>query len=230
MVSAPTKRSSASFKDAVARAAQKTAEQQRERNQVPSVRSSSQRSGSKQKAKAVTTSRRTATGSLSKSTTGKIKTTKRTASKQKKEATQTPSAEGNVAQRFLAGLGKGAHIALGAAAVLVVICIVLYPVGKDYYTSLRNEQSLEAELAAVEERNSQIESQNEALNTDEGVENQARSELGWVKKGEKSVSISNAGEDTDTATTLPSQVEEGSGKAPNTWYYTILDAVFGVNS
>ena len=103
---------------------------------------------------------------------------------------------------------------------------MLYPVGQTYYQTVRSEQRLQAELDAVNARNDKISKQNEALGTDEGVENQARSEFGWTKEGESAGVVTNTDEQTDTSTTLPEQVDGSKIKAPQTWYYDILDKLF----
>ena len=63
---------------------------------------------------------------------------------------------------------------LDVGQVTFVGAAVLYPMGCTYYQTLRNEQRLQAELDAVNERNAQLEAENKALETDEGVESHAQ--------------------------------------------------------
>lgn len=222
----PTRRPASTFRESVRRAAQQTAAQQRARNQVGAAGVSHARVGTGTAKKASRGSKRagaTARATGAAKTAKGTRVTKRTAGK-----AQRTAARGGF-KGVLAGLGRGMRVLLAVALVLAVIAVILFPVAKDYYASMRAEQRLEAELAAVEERNSQIEGQNEALNTDEGVESQARSELGWVMEDEQSAVVTNAGDVTDTSTTLPGQVDTSVIHAPSTWYYTVLDTVFGVS-
>ncbi|MGN0073301.1 MAG: septum formation initiator family protein [Coriobacteriales bacterium] len=198
-------------------AARTTAQQQRARNQAPS--DSALSSAGKKAEK----------GSKGKS--GGV--TKRQASKAQKEQAKKQDKNSkerekrSVAEALREGLlnmGLGMRIALGALALLIVAAAVLYPIGCTYYQTLRQEQRLQAELDAVNERNAQLEAENKALETDEGVENQAREEYGWVKDGEKATVVTNT--DDEQQGDLPQQVDGSQIEPPHTWYYDILDIVF----
>ena len=76
--------------------------------------------------------------------------------------------------------------------------------------------------------NDAISAENDSLNTDEGVEAEARAEYGWVEKGDQSALVTNAG-DSGSGSRLPAQPDLESIKAPQTWYYSLLDAVFFVS-
>lgn len=112
----------------------------------------------------------------------------------------------------------------GIVIFLLLSFALLYPMGCTYYQAMRDQQRNQAELDAVNARNDIIQQENNALGTDEGVESQARKELGWVKDGEQAVIISNS--DSDTSSGMPEQVDGDSIEAPHTWYYDILDVVF----
>lgn len=113
--------------------------------------------------------------------------------------------------------------------IILFAVIVLYPVGRDYYKTMRTEQRLQAQLDAVNERNEAVQAENDALQTEEGVENQARSDLGWVREGENSAVVTNEQGTVDNASRLPDHLDEKSITAPQTWYYTILDTIFFVH-
>lgn len=114
---------------------------------------------------------------------------------------------------------------VGGIVIFVLLSFaLLYPMGCTYYQAMREQQRYQAELDAVNARNDIIQQENSALGTDEGVESQARKELGWVKDGEQAVIISNS--DSDISSGMPDQVDEDSIEAPHTWYYDILDVVF----
>lgn len=120
------------------------------------------------------------------------------------------------------------RIALIAIIVVVVFSLLLiYPSAREYYISCRQRDQLQAELEAVQQRNDQMQQQVDALNTNEGIEDQARSELNWTRPGEVSVTVE--GVDKDYAHgTLPDAIEPGSVEAPEYWYTRILDFIFNV--
>ena len=124
------------------------------------------------------------------------------------------------------GLPAGkSRVALVVVGILVLCCVVLYPVGKDYYHSVREGQRLHAQIDAVSERNKTLEEETESLQTDEGIEAQARNDYNYVKEGEHAASVTNA-QGSSGSTDLPAQVDEDDIHAPQTWYYTILDVIF----
>jgi cell division protein FtsB len=112
-------------------------------------------------------------------------------------------------------------------ACLVFATFMLYPVGKDYYTSMRSNQQLSAELDALNGRNNQIQDQINDLQTPEGIEDRAREEFGWVPQGEQAVNITGLSV-TDSSTKLPAAIEPGSVSAPSSWITNMLDFIFGV--
>lgn len=114
------------------------------------------------------------------------------------------------------------------ACIVVLAIVILYPVGRDYYTTLRTEQRLQAQLDAVNARNEAVEAENEALQTEEGVENQARSDLGWVREEEEAAVVTNEQGTVDNTSRLPDHLDKDSITAPQTWYYSILDTLFFV--
>lgn len=114
----------------------------------------------------------------------------------------------------------------GVLLAFVLLCgAILYPVAKPYYVAMRDTQRYEAQIAAVEERNEALTEENESLDTDEGVEAQARNDYGYVMKGENSVIVTGV-EASTSITDVPDAVDVDSITAPETWYYDILDAVF----
>ena len=159
--------------------------------------------------------------------------TKRTASKdqQQKEKARDKSAKETEKRSFIEtvrdnflNMRLGLRVFFGAIAVLIVAVAVLYPIGCTYYQALRQEQTLQAELDAVNQRNEKIDAENKQLETDEGVENQAREEYGWVKDDEKATVVVNS--DDSGSGDMPSQVDGSKIEPPHTWYYDILDIVF----
>ena len=159
--------------------------------------------------------------------------TKRTASKdqQQKEKARDKSAKETEKRSFIEtvrdnflNMGLGLRVLFGVIALLIVAAAVLYPMGCTYYQALRQEQTLQAELDAVNQRNEQIDAENKQLETDEGVENQAREEYGWVKDDERATVVVNSGD--SGSGDMPSQVDGSKIEPPHTWYYDILDIIF----
>lgn len=117
----------------------------------------------------------------------------------------------------------------GAAvmACLVFACVFLYPSARQYYLSVRECDRLQAEYDAIDQRNAAIQSEVNALETDEGVADRARKELGWVKSDEHAVTVRGLEESEDDST-FTANIVAGSTEAPETWYSVWLDPLFGV--
>lgn len=126
-------------------------------------------------------------------------------------------------KEFLGNLALGWRVLIVFAIAVGIVGAVMYPIGCTYYQALRQEQQLQAVLDAVNQRNDSIQSKNDELQTDEGIENQARQEYGWVKEDEHATVITNS---ADNAAEMPSQVDETKIEPPHTWYYDILDVIF----
>ena len=119
-------------------------------------------------------------------------------------------------------------------ALGILICIAaalwfLYPMAQQYYVGLRTQDKLEAEYALLSERNAAIQSDIDRLSTDEGIEDVAREQLGWVSKGETAGVVVGLSEDETSSTpdTVHSQIDSASVKTPDTWYSGALDPLFG---
>lgn len=113
-------------------------------------------------------------------------------------------------------------------ALLVLCGAFLYAPAKDYYIASRDAAKTQAEYNRVSQENSQLQSDVESLSTDEGIEDRAREDYGWVKEGENSVSVSGLSSDRDQSTNASSKADTASeAKVPTTWYSGILDAFFG---
>ena len=113
---------------------------------------------------------------------------------------------------------------------VTVFCLVftvsfLYPSAAQLYHSVRERDQLQAEYAAIEQRNDSIQATVDALSTDAGVEDRAHQEFGWVSKGENAVTV--YGLDLDDDSTFTASIVPGSIPAPETWYSKLLDPIFG---
>ena len=119
-------------------------------------------------------------------------------------------------------------IVLGAVLLCVLFCgVFLYEPAKQYYQEMRERDRLELEYAAIQERNESLESSVNYLSTDEGVEDKAREEFGWVKEDEHAVSVS--GITVEQESDFTANIVSSDIKPPDTWYSAFLDPFFGVN-
>lgn len=131
-----------------------------------------------------------------------------------------------VSARRLPSVG-GVFGALGAvAAALALTVAFLYGPAQQLYVDLRERDRLAAEYDLVVARNDAISRQVEALQTEEGIEDVARVELGWVREGEHAVSVSNL--DLPEESDFQSNIVSEDVPMPETWYSGVLDPLFGV--
>jgi cell division protein FtsB len=114
---------------------------------------------------------------------------------------------------------------IGLSVVLAVV--MLYPVAREYYLIMRENDRLSAEHQAVVDRNEKIKQQIENLQTPEGIEDHAREEFGWVREGEEAVNITGLGA-SESSTALPAIVESSSVQVAESWWTRTLDKLFGV--
>ena len=121
---------------------------------------------------------------------------------------------------------------VGTIVVLVMVGAYLYPAAQQYYIEMRNHDRLQVEYETVVARNEAIQQDVDHLRTDEGIEDAARTDLGWVSEGENAVIIQGLPEDTDSGsgTEVHAQVPSSSIEAPETWYSKFLDPFFGYSS
>lgn len=112
-------------------------------------------------------------------------------------------------------------------ACLVFTCVFLYPTAQLYYQEVRENARLEAEYAAIEQRNESLDETVSALQTDAGVEDAARQNYGWIYEGEQTATVAGLNIDEDEDSFI-ARVVSGSVEAPETWYSPFLDTLFGV--
>lgn len=114
------------------------------------------------------------------------------------------------------------------AACLALSCVFLYPAAQQYYHAVRENDRLQAEYAALEERNEALQSDVSSLQTDSGVEARAHEQFGWVKDGEETATVRGLEIEKEDASTFRANITPGSIEAPDTWYSPFFDALFGV--
>ncbi len=119
-------------------------------------------------------------------------------------------------------------VSAACAVCVVLACAFLYPTAKQYYLIVRECDQLQAEYDALEERNAALQEEVDSLSTDEGVEDRAREELGWVMEGENAVTVRGLSSDGEDDEEFSANIVSGSVEAPETWYSKLLDPLFGV--
>lgn len=110
---------------------------------------------------------------------------------------------------------------------LIAVCVFMYPVAQQYYVTSRENAQLQAEYDALIQRKDALDSEVAFLQTDEGIEDRAREDFGWVKEGENAVKVYGL-ENTQADTSITKSVPAGSVEAPDAWYTPFLNFIFMV--
>lgn len=114
------------------------------------------------------------------------------------------------------------------AGCFIAAGIMLFPTARQFYIETREQARLQAEYDALSARNQAIESRLEYLKTDEGIEDVAHKELGWVYDGQVAGVVQGLdSSDASSGQTMIAQVKRGSVPTPETWHSPMLDMVFG---
>ena len=123
-------------------------------------------------------------------------------------------------------------------AATVVICVVaasvtLYGPVQQYYQSVRENDRLQVQYAALEERSAQLDAQHDTLTSEAGIETIAHENYGWVKPGEETAWVEGLSDDVyndkEVASNIAANVDINSIGYPETWYSPFLDFVFDVH-
>ena len=120
-----------------------------------------------------------------------------------------------------------------AALCLVLFAVFLYTPAQQYYQAQREHDKLAAEYAVLEQRNETLDSQNDALSSNAGMEDAVRQRYGYIKDGDQTAIVTGLSEaTTDTSRDsedIEANVLSSAVKAPEEWYTPYLDAFFGVS-
>ncbi len=120
-------------------------------------------------------------------------------------------------------------VMLAVVLSLVATGAFLYTPARQYYQEMRERDRLQLEIAAVSARNDGLQQEVNSLSTEAGIEDRARSELGWVREGEHAVSV-NGVEKASEESRFNANIVSSDIKPPETWYSPLLDPIFGVSS
>ena len=119
---------------------------------------------------------------------------------------------------------------LVAILVVAVIAVSLYGPAQQYYTQMRDTEYLQAEHNVVSAQGDALRSEIAYLSTDEGIQDRAREELGYVMDDETAGAVKGANltgvEERDSRPNLKAYEVD----MPNQWFNPMLDALFGWNA
>ena len=125
-------------------------------------------------------------------------------------------------------LGRTSTISLMVCTCLVLACLLMYAPVKDYYTAVRDQAKAEVALEIVTTRNAALIEDVALLTSEAGMEDRAREQYGWVRKGENAVTVVGLSKDGEpSAAEILRTITLNDVKAPETWYSPVLDPVFG---
>ena len=123
-------------------------------------------------------------------------------------------------------------IAATVVICVVVSCVTLYGPVQQYYQSIRENDRLQMQYAALEDRSVALAAQHETLTSDAGIETIAHESYGWVKPGEETAWVEglseSAYEDKAVGASIAANVDVNNIGYPETWYSPFLDFVFNV--
>jgi cell division protein FtsB len=110
------------------------------------------------------------------------------------------------------------------AAVVVIVMVSLYVPMRDYYTAVRDEQVLSERLDQVSNENADLQDSIDALQTREGIEDEAR-RRGYVESGETAVSVEGLSDSSEEDAVALTGETDVSDDEP--WYIRLGDLFFG---
>lgn len=121
-------------------------------------------------------------------------------------------------------------VPLSVLIIIVAFIAAYYPVARVQYREVRERARLTAELQALKARNQRLSTEVARLQTPEGVEDYARTQLGLVKRGEHVVVVRGGdGSTLSTATCAVPEVDSDYMPSDPVGPWTgVLDLVFGV--
>lgn len=127
------------------------------------------------------------------------------------------------------GTGPALRVVVPAvvAACLLFACVFMYGPVQLWYQEMRENDRLQLEYSALQERNQALQSDVDSLGSEAGIEDRVHQQYGWVREDEHAVSVSGLSSTNDID--FIANVSPGSVKAPETWYSALLDPLFGVS-
>lgn len=116
-----------------------------------------------------------------------------------------------------------AVVAASALVMVLLVGLVVYPPAQGLYSAVRLKEYHEQQLAVAQENNRAMEERVRALQTQEGIQDEARSRYGLVMPGETLGMV--VGAPSSTA----DQDSSSAGQDSGGWVTRLLDGVFDVS-
>ena len=120
------------------------------------------------------------------------------------------------------------RVPLAILGLCLVVMAILYPPACDYYRARRDGEIYQAQLDAFNALNEEEKARIHALNTEQGIEDEARIH-GYVRQGEQAVTVSGLPEEGSAgqAAPIPDDIKADVLARQDPWYVQALDVLFG---
>lgn len=139
----------------------------------------------------------------------------------RREAVSLPTIDVNGALSAIGNFVVHFRVALLIAALVLGVLMAMYGPVQTYYRAWRAGQDLQAQLDELNASNEQYKDDIQALQTREGIEDEAR-RRGYVTNGETKVVVDGLNDGSDDS----SQSSDGDQQAQKPWYIELGDKVF----
>lgn len=139
----------------------------------------------------------------------------------RREAASLPTIDVNGALSAIGNFVVHFLVALLIAALVLGVLMAMYGPVQTYYRAWRAGQDLQAQLDELNASNEQYKDDIQALQTREGIEDEAR-RRGYVTNGETKVVVDGLNDGSDDS----SQSSDGDQQAQKPWYIELGDKVF----
>lgn len=139
----------------------------------------------------------------------------------RREAAPLPTIDVNGALSAIGNFVVHFRVALLIAALVLGVLMAMYGPVQTYYRAWRAGQDLQAQLDELNASNEQYKDDIQALQTREGIEDEAR-RRGYVTNGETKVVVDGLNDGSDDS----SQSSDGDQQAQKPWYIELGDKVF----
>lgn len=139
----------------------------------------------------------------------------------RREAASLPTIDVNGALSAIGNFVVHFRVALLIAALVLGVLMAMYGPVQTYYRAWRAGQDLQAQLDELNASNEQYKDDIQALQTREGIEDEAR-RRGYVTNGETKVVVDGLNDGSDDS----SQSSDGDQQVQKPWYIELGDKVF----
>jgi len=160
-----------------------------------------------------------------KSSAKETKTTKRTRSTDHASAGSVRASIADGADGSIMSLVPAGHRALVLGVVVLLVAAFLYVPLRNLYLAKRTELVLQSQYQTLTQINEGIEADLASLQSEEGLENEAR-RRGYVEEGEIAINLEGLDFEDETATDSEVDSSYGADSFVAPWYVHVLDVLF----